>query len=57
MWKNFAGLNVLGFNPTEVFTEVLLCFLGQKCLVLKRGTYTQRKTFTGLLKTAKTVKI
>ena len=29
-WKNF-GLNVHGFNPIEVFAEMLSCFLGQKC--------------------------
>ena len=28
----YAGLNVSGFNPIEVFTEILLHCLGQKCL-------------------------
>ena len=31
-------VNVQGFNPTEVFMEILSCFLGQNCLVLKRDT-------------------
>ena len=32
--EKFAGLNVHGFNPTEVFTEILSNFLSQKCLLL-----------------------
>ena len=55
--EKFAGLNVHGFNPTEVFTEILLDCLGQKCLLVKRGAYIRRKKFAVLLKTAKTVKI
>ena len=43
--ERFAGLNVHGFNPTEVFTEILSYCLGQKCLLLKRGAYIHRKTF------------
>ena len=31
--ERFAGLNVCSFNPIEVFTEILLCYLGQKCLL------------------------
>ena len=31
--ESFAGLNVHDFNPIEVFTEILLSFLGQKWLV------------------------
>ena len=31
--ESFAGLNIHDFNPIEVFTEILLSFLGQKWLV------------------------
>ena len=31
--ERFAGLNVHVFNPIEVFTEILSCCLGQKCLL------------------------
>ena len=37
--EEFAELNVHGFKPTEVFAEVLLCCLSQKCLLHKRGAY------------------
>ena len=32
--EKFAGLNVPVFNPIEVFVEILLCCLGQKCLLI-----------------------
>ena len=53
----FAGLNVCGFNPTEVFAEILSRFLGQKCLLLKGGTYIHGKTFAVPLKTMKTMRV
>ena len=31
--ERFAGLNVCGFNPIEVFAEILSRCLGQKCLL------------------------
>ena len=31
--ERFAGLNVRVFNSIEVFTEILSCCLGQKCLL------------------------
>ena len=31
--ERFAGLNVHVFNPIEVFVEILLRCLGQKCLL------------------------
>ena len=31
--ERFAGLNIRSFNPIEVFTEILLCYFGQKCLL------------------------
>ena len=43
--ERFGGLNFCSFNPTEVFEEILSNCLGQKCLLLKRGTYTQGKTY------------
>ena len=55
--EKFAGLNFRGFNPTKVFTEILSCILGQKCLLFKSGAYIHKKTFTVLLKTAKTIKV
>ena len=33
--ERFAELNVYGFNPTEVFMEILLHFLGQKRLLFR----------------------
>ena len=29
----FAGLNIHGLNPIEVFVEILSCGLGEKCLL------------------------
>ena len=55
--KKFVGLNIHGFNATEVFTAIFSRFLGQKCLLLKRGTYIYGKTFEVLLKTTKTTKV
>ena len=46
--ERFGGLNFCSFNPTEVFEEILSNCLGQKCLLLKRGTYTQGKTCSTL---------
>ena len=50
---NFTGLNFHGFNPTEVFAEILWRFLSQKCLLLKSGAYIHWKTFAVLLETMK----
>ena len=55
--EKFAGLNVHGFNPTEVFMEILSDCLGQKSLLVKRGAYIHGKKSAVLLKTTKTVKI
>ena len=55
--ERFAGLNFCGFNPTEVFTEILSRFLSQKCLLLMSSTYIHGKTFAVLLIAAKTVKV
>ena len=55
--EKFAGLNFRSFNPTEVFVEILLCFLSQKCLLVKSGAYIHGKPFMVLLKTAKTMKV
>ena len=55
--KRFVGLYIHGFNSTEVIVEILLHFLGQKCLLLKRGTYNHGKTFVVLFKTMKTMKV
>ena len=30
--EKFAGLNIHGFNPIEVFAEILKHFFSQKCL-------------------------
>ena len=49
----FARLNFCGFNPTEVFVEILSHFLIQKCSLLKSGTYIHGKTFMVLLKATK----
>ena len=58
--ESFAGLNVHGFNPTKVFTEMLSTFLNQKWLLFsiinQRCFYIHRKTFTVHLKTVKTQK-
>ena len=47
--ERFAGLNFLGFNLSE---EILLCYLGQKCLLFsvinERRLYSW-KTFCGTL--------
>ena len=51
--ERFAGLNFHGFNPTEVFAEILSCFLRQKYLLLMSSTYIHGKTFAVFLITAK----
>ena len=33
--ERFTELNVHGFNPTDVFMEILQHFLGQKCLLFR----------------------
>ena len=53
--EKFTGINFHGFNPTEVFAEILSCFLSQKCLLLKSGAYINVKTLVVLLKTAATL--
>ena len=55
--EKFAELNFRSFNPTEVFVEILLCFLSQKCLLVKSGAYIHGEPFVVLLKTAKTMKV
>ena len=47
-YGKIAGLNFCGFNPTEVFAEILSRFLSQKYLLLKRGASIYRKTYTVL---------
>ena len=44
--ERFAGLNICGFNPIEVFKDILSSCLGQKCLYIikERHLYSQ-KTF------------
>ena len=59
--ERFAGanLNICSFNPIEAFVEILLCCLGQKCLlfsVTTEGLYSQ-KNFTVLLKIMKPRKL
>ena len=51
--ETLAGINFCGFNALIVFAEILLHFLSQKCLLLKRGAYIHRKTYAVLLKTTK----
>ena len=54
----FAGLNICGFNPIEVFVEILSHCLGHKCLFsMIREVLIHGKTFTVVLKTIKTGKI
>ena len=58
--ERYAGLNIRGFDSTEVFAETLSRCLGQNAYYLaqvKRGAYIHGKTFTVLLKFAKTVKV
>ena len=55
--EKITELNFRGFNPTEVFTDILLQFLTQKCLLLKSDAYIHGKTFVVLLKTTKTVRV
>ena len=44
--ERFAWLNVPGLNPIKVFTHILLCCLGQKCLLFSiinnRCLYSQK---------------
>ena len=50
--ERFAGLNICGFNPIEILAEILLCCIGQKCLLFSiikvRCLYSQEK-FDGTL--------
>ena len=48
--ERFAGLNVHGFNLIEIFTEILLCCLDQKCLlfsIIKEKCLYSQKNFCG----------
>ena len=50
--ERFAGLNIHGFNPIEVFMEILPCCLGQKCLlynIIKERCLYSRKNFDNTL--------
>ena len=49
----FTGLNFHGFNPTEVFAEICLHFLSQKCSLLNSNAYIHGNTFVVLLKIVK----
>ena len=58
--KRFTGLNVHVFNPTEVFTEILSCCLGQKCLlfsIIKERYLYSWEIFCGTLETVKNAKV
>ena len=58
--ERFTGLNIHDFNPSEVFTEILLHYLCQKYIlfnIIKERHYIQGKTFTVFLKTTKTAKL
>ena len=50
--ERFAGLNIHGFSPIKVFTEILLCCVGQKCslfsVIKERCLYSQ-ENFHGTL--------
>ena len=50
--EKFAGLNIHGFNPTEVFMEVRLHYFGQKRLlfsIIKERCLYSQKNFHGTL--------
>ena len=50
--EKFAGLDVCGFNPIEIFAEILSRFLGKKCLlfsVIKERCLCSWKNFHGTL--------
>ena len=50
--ERFSGLNVRSVNPIEVSAKILLCCLGQKCLlfsVIKERCLYSRKHFHGTI--------
>ena len=47
--ERFAGLNICGFNPTEVFVEILSHCLSQKYLLFKERCFYSQKNFHGTL--------
>ena len=58
--ERFAGLNVYVFNPIEVFVEILLHCLDQKCLlfsIIKERHLYSRKIFAIRLKTVKNANV
>ena len=58
--ERYTGLNIRGFDSTEVFAEhfhVALARSAYYLAQLKRGAYIHGKTFMVLLKIAKTVKV
>ena len=53
MWYDPLSYSV---NPIDIFTEIFLCCLGQKCLlfsIIKQKCLYSQKIFVVLLKTAK----
>ena len=50
--ERFAGLNVRGFNPNEVFAEILSRYLGQTWLLFIHG-----KTFAVTLENRENAKV
>ena len=51
--ERFSGLNVRSVHPIEVSAKIILCFLGQKCLlfsVIKERCLYSWKNFHGTLK-------
>ena len=44
--EKFTGLNICSFKPIKVFTEILLCCLGQKCSLF---SYKEEILFTAKL--------
>ena len=51
--ERFAGLNVHVFNPIEVFVEMCLCCLVQKCIlfiIIKERHLYSKENFQGILK-------
>ena len=57
--ERFAGLHICSFNPIEVFCEIVLRCLGQKCLLIsinKERCLSQKK-FRDTLENMKTMKV
>ena len=53
--KKFAGSNFCGFNPTEVFMDILSCFLARSAYYLRVALIYSQENFCGALESCESL--